>query len=370
MSASEPSWVIVGNAGCRRVAAWTAALADRGATPRIVEYSALLNGEPFLSGLPPVRVRFESAAEHPAVRRLLLQHGRDAACQEGYEALDVNELPEESDPRAPLLAPRQVHLGFERLLQSCRRHAPDTLLNPPDDILVQFDKMATLSRLRSNGLPVPEFLEVPGNYDMVRRAFRGVGRAMVKLRHGSGGAGCVAIHWTPAGVRAFTTAREVASNLITSKTPDLIRGESNVARLVNRLAKEKIHVEEWFPKARWGNYQYDFRIVTVAGRATHAVARGSLHTFTNLNLGNRRLPWQMLNLGDRWNAIRNTAEQAASLFPQSHTLGIDIAPHADGHRHYVLEINAFGNLLPNLFDDRGRTTYQAAVDALTVGNGP
>ena len=98
----------------------------------------------------------------------------------------------------------------------------------------------------------------------------------------------------------------------------------------------------------------------------------STHPFTNLNLGNARVPMRPIvaRLGEEWNAIVRTAQRTARLFPGSLTLGIDVLVSPDFRKHSVLEVNAFGNLLPGLLDERGHDTYEAAVWAASGGGRP
>ena len=81
-----------------------------------------------------------------------------------------------------------------------------------------------------------------------------------------------------------------------------------------------------------------------------------------MNLGNQRgdLAAVRVRLGPHWEDIQETARRVARVFPKSLTLGLDVLIRSDFRRHAVLEVNAFGNLLPRLLD-RGEDTYTAAV---------
>jgi hypothetical protein len=137
----------------------------------------------------------------------------------------------------------------------------------------------------------------------------------------------------------------------------------------DRLCLEKVHVEQWLPKAQWLGGNFDLRIVTIAGQARHAVARLSRSPFTNLNLGNQRGDIAALveHLGPQWEEIRTTAARTAAQFPRSFTLGLDLLVQPGFRRHVVLEVNAFGNLLPRLLLEN-EDTYTAAVSAWQARN--
>ena len=367
-------WVLVGNPGCRRVAFWQAALRRLGLpAATVVTYADLLTSQQtFAEALVSrVVVRFESAAEDPSTYKLLLRHGFEPAAGEGYPALALKEIERLQPERGWIIRPRQAFLGFIRLLRELRAPLERTraqLLNPPEDISVQFDKTACQRLLDQAQIPVPFALGAVSGYDELRGQFRASGRAMVKLAHGSGGAGCMAIHWSHGCVRAFTTVREVDRagdlRLYCSKRSVHLAHENEITRLVNRLCIEKVHAEEWLPKARWLGRNFDLRVVTIAGEPRHTVVRQSSSTFTNLNLGNQRgdLPAVRARLGSHWEEIQETAKRVARVFPRSFTVGLDVLVRSDFRRHAVLEVNAFGNLLPGLLD-RDEDTYTAAVVA-------
>jgi hypothetical protein len=150
-----------------------------------------------------------------------------------------------------------------------------------------------------------------------------------------------------------------------SKKLQLLTDEVEIAGVVDRLCIERVQVEEWLPKARWEGRNFDLRVVTIGGVPRHAVARLSPSPFTNLTLGNRRgdLNGIRTELGaESWEQLRETCRRVAGVFPRSHALGIDVLLHPDWRRHAVLEVNAFGELLPGVLD-RGEDTYTAMAAA-------
>jgi hypothetical protein len=88
---------------------------------------------------------------------------------------------------------------------------------------------------------------------------------------------------------------------------------------------------------------------------------------TNLHLGNRRLDAGRLRdrmAPENWRSSLATCEQALALFPASMYAGVDVLVMPGLRKHAVLEINAFGDLLPGiLFDDQD--TYAAEVAAVS-----
>ncbi len=85
-----------------------------------------------------------------------------------------------------------------------------------------------------------------------------------------------------------------------------------------------------------------------------------------MHLGNRRgnMDEFITRIGaDKLHEIKQLAEQAAACFPNSLYMGIDILLTADLRKTAVLEINAFGDLLPGLLHE-GETCYEAQINAM------
>jgi glutathione synthase/RimK-type ligase-like ATP-grasp enzyme len=142
--------------------------------------------------------------------------------------------------------------------------------------------------------------------------------------------------------------------------------QQDVAKLIDALGEHGAYAEVWLPKAGWRGKTYDLRIVVIAGRLSHTVMRTSDGPLTNLHLGNVRgnvaeLMEQLPStLRERtW----ETCQTVASVFSRSLYCGIDLmfTPRLD--KHAVLEVNAFGDLLPNVLCD-GLDTYGAELRAL------
>ncbi len=65
-----------------------------------------------------------------------------------------------------------------------------------------------------------------------------------------------------------------------------------------------------------------------------------------------------------WAAIQAACERVMTeCFPSSLYAGLDVLVTSDYQRHAVLEVNAFGDLLPDVLD-RGQDTYAAEIKAV------
>ncbi|MBX9640293.1 MAG: STM4014 family protein, partial [Thermoleophilia bacterium] len=149
-----------------------------------------------------------------------------------------------------------------------------------------------------------------------------------------------------------------------------IASEPEAARLIDALCRERAQAERWIPKASIDGGPFDLRVVVIAGRATHIVVRVGRSPMTNLHLLNRRgdpeAVRRRMDPAD-WDAAMASCERAAGSFPDSLYAGVDLAIAAGFRRHAVLEINAFGDLLPGVVDGDGRSTHAAELDAAGVG---
>ncbi len=121
--------------------------------------------------------------------------------------------------------------------------------------------------------------------------------------------------------------------------------------------------EEWIPKAGMDGHCFDLRVVVIGGQAQHVVARLSRKPMTNLHLRNPRRSWEFAReyIGPAAaHAALQTGEAALRCFPHSLYAGIDLLFAPGLRRHAVLELNAFGDLLPGTLHE-GRDTYTAEI---------
>jgi hypothetical protein len=191
----------------------------------------------------------------------------------------------------------------------------------------------------------------------------------IKPAHGSSASGVVAFRTDGKRVQAISSVelvkKEQAIALYNSLKVRTYTDEATVIALINSILKGKTSIEQWIPKAAFNGLSYDFRVVVIAGKARHIVARTSKSPITNLHLGNSRgdLSAIIANIGSsKFEAIKNVAEQTAACFPDCLYLGVDVLISANLKQIMVLEVNAFGDLLPNL-TDAGENIYQAQISA-------
>lgn len=364
-----PRFAVVGIPEGRRVAMFTAAVRAAGLpAPRVVPWAQVLRGAYRFTADETVRI--DSPGEDAEVGRLL-RGMADPTRVEGTA---------------------RWYRRFTAALHEVAREAAAAgagLLDDPHEAAVVFDKRRCQSRLAAAGVPVPPVLaphapSVAGWQELKSRLDEcGMRRAFVKLAHGSSASGVIALaRGGPGGrMRAVTAVERAADGrLHNSLRVRSHESEREIAALVDALAPDGLHVEQWLPKASQRGRPADLRVVVVGGRATHAVVRTGRHPMTNLHLGGARGDLGLAraaveSAGGRWSEVTGLAERAAACFPRTLCVGVDLLPGTGWRRFTVGEVNAFGDLLPRLTGlpgsgAEGADTYAAQVAAVVRGKVP
>lgn len=371
--------VIVGNPESRRIALFQDALASVG-LPRatIVPYLDLIAGRVRLERL--IRegsvLRVESPGQDFEVERAILALGADVDDEERSSRISRSAAERLDFDKGRIWSPRQWYLGFREVLRLIDRQRaacpPHLTTSPTKAIEVMFDKVACHDHLTLAGIACPRGLGRVRSHDELRRRMTeaGIGRVFVKLAHGSSASGVVAFAADGRRQLAITTVEAVRDagelRLYNSRVIRRVDDDGEVAELIDALARERVHVERWVPKAGIDGHAFDLRVVVIAGRPEHIVVRMSRGPITNLHLGNRR--------GDRetvqarmspvaWRSAMDSCARAAATFPGCLHAGVDLLIAPGFRRHAVLEVNAFGDLLHGV-TSRGLDTYSAEISAL------
>lgn len=374
------------------------ALGRLGLAPaRVVPYVDIVAGRASLAPHlePGSIVRVESPGKSWDTERALIARGA-RAMEEGREPgdfIDERGALALSPAKGRIWYLRQAYLGFRDLCGQIARElaaAPGVrAMNSPGEIPVMFDKRLCHARFMEAGVPVPRSLGEVGSFEelMERMRDRKIRRVFVKLAHGSSASGVVALRASEGEIAAITTVERVrrggATVLYNSRALRRYTKPPEIADIIDILCREGVHAEAWLPKAKIGGRPFDVRVVTIGGAAAHSVVRiGKSSPITNLHLGNPRGDVDaMLSAIGRaaWEEAKIACERAAALFPGSLYAGVDIllrpsaAPPARARSerppHAILEINAFGDLLPGVLH-AGEDTYEAEIKAVLRSPGP
>ena len=356
----EPgSGLILGGPDQRRVRFFRQAL-HRAGLPEatVLSYHDALDGR-WPDGVHDAAwLRIETPGEDLAVRQRLAASG-------GGEAAP-HAVPGRLLPHAPVVA------GLRRVWEALDARLPPTIvrLQRPDQLLEMIDKVAchrTLSRAEV-AVP-PAFPLAAGRWDVLERRMteKTWPRVFVKPRFGSSGAGVMALQTARGQWLAHTSATPTADGVCNSLRPHAERDPATIAGvLYPAVDRDGVLVERWLPKATLHGRTLDLRVVTDAGEPTHAVVRTARGPITNLHLGNARGDLAVVRerLDDAWDELLDLCRAAAACFAGCLSVGIDVHVGTDWRSLHVLEVNAFGDLLPRLVDGHGRTTYDAQAEWL------
>ncbi len=353
-------WVVVGNGDNRRVRLFAEAARAAGAgDPRVVEW-----------------------------RDVLREGGREFGQRELVRLESPGEQPEVDEFLRGIAEPTRVEGSarwYDRFIAAVGTLRGGIRLDDPDELAVLFDKRLCHARLAAAGVPVPpaptsgaiaavrDWADVRTRMDEAEMS-----RVFVKLAHGSSASGVLAIEskraafpaasrqWQAATSVELTTGGRLYNSLRVRRYTD----EREIAAIVDALAPDRLHIEQWIPKASLRGRSADLRVLVVAGRATHAVVRTSRTPMTNLHLGGARGDLDEVRriVGERWSRALSICERAAACFPGTLCVAVDLLPSTGWRRFLVGEVNAFGDLLPGLAGlpggpAAGMDTYTAQIDA-------
>jgi len=326
----------------------------------------------------PRFLRLESPGRNWNVEQQFLLRGAkiedEEACR-GWRRLSPEII--RSLPNSPgrVLPMRQWFLGWRQTLQelsiwTMQRGFASRWLCPPEDVVCMFDKLACHHELEKAGVAVPPVLGIPANFDELWEWMRETGRKRIFLKpcHGSSASGIVALETNQAEIQAFSTIQLIETvdgvQLYNQRRIQVWRGAAEVRRLVDAVCAERCLAQVWIPKAGFSGCPFDLRVVVIGRRARHVMMRLGRGPMTNSQLLGGKGDVEMLRhrMGeDAWLGMLNTCEQAmAKCFPLSLYAGFDVLIEPDFRSARILEVNAFGDLLPRILD-QGRDTYEWEV---------
>ena len=360
---------IVGNPENRRVCDYVAQAVKLGLpAPVCVSWLELLSPDPTVVELAikklatADRVRIESAGENEEVQRRLIRIGGGGESQ--LAAGEIGFF-------------HEAYLGFCEALDLLNGVGV-SFVNSPSDIKVMFDKWRSHERFELAGIKRAATEVIPPESDVSKyltSRFGTAGRVFIKPRFGSSASGVCAYRWA-AGRQQLIAPIELdrksgSTRLFNSLRVRKYNSPVEIGAIFEGLLPQGLICESWVSKARLPEGNFDLRIVVIDGEARHTVVRQSHFPMTNLHLGNRR--GKLTEVEEVFGSqvvsqAAQVAEAAAACFPDSLYAGVDVLIPQHGEPT-VCEINAFGDLLPNVWH-RGETTYEAILKATNVLSNP
>jgi len=228
----------------------------------------------------------------------------------------------------------------------------------PNAVQCFMDKRATHDVCTST-IRMPAILPVVKSWPELNSAMKeqGLTNVFMKLRYGSAASGVLAIETRGSKLRVWTSVERVEKNFQTHLFNSLkIRKylDDKAKELIDDIAAMGVHTETWIPKFRLDDMPVDIRLVIVGGKPAHCVIRRSKTPLTNLHLNNERLKAEQVKqkLSPAvWDEVLDIAVKASQTYPEHLCVGVDIAIHKLSKTPYLLEVNAFGDHLNNVYHE-------------------
>ncbi|GGD82432.1 hypothetical protein GCM10011514_53120 [Emticicia aquatilis] len=361
-------FLVIGNPENRRLHSFIVEVdALKECSHSVISYIDLLDDKVKLDNYirPNTVVKIDSPGENQTVRKKLIEYGK-------INIQHINNAFLSEFGR--ICYQDEWYRGFFSFLLDLKdKFSPFKLhfMNSIDSILIMFDKVETKKLLNQNKILTPIALDNIYNYTELRNQMfnKKIHNVFIKPAHSSSASGVIAFRTQGSFVKAISSVELISDQgdvrFYNSLKVRTYTDEKSIITLINNFLLGKVSLEQWIPKASFKGLSFDFRVVVINGKARHIVARTSKSPITNLHLGNARgnLSEIVTHISnERFESIKAVAENVAKCFPDCLYLGIDVLISANLRHIMVLEVNAFGDLLPNLIDD-GETVYEAQIKA-------
>ncbi len=307
-------------------------------------------------------IKLDSPGRSVRMNQYIYRLGASEVEQEGGEVLSEKQLQEGLHKKGLLMNHRQWYLGFASLLRHIHSKFGNNkqiiFLNNINDVLTFFSKSACHEKLSKHNIPVPLSLNHVSDFEelIAKMNRHNMNRVFIKSDHGSSASGIAALQINNYKMLLKTTMELVKENgqidLYNSRKLQQYHDHESIKIIINRICSYGAHTEQWIPKANINGQNCDLRILIIDGDTTHLVLRKSTGPFTNLHLLNERDDYKPLKKKMKavdWDKMIKTCEQTARIFPDSFLLSLDMTVTGNYKRHFILEINAFGDLLHQVY---------------------
>jgi len=384
------AWIVIGNPENRRVKYFIDALHHfEQPLYRVFSYTDLLCQFRQLPSLPleeiiqendcisKIIIRIESPGENLYVER---------AINLLNEKADENKVLDEINRFGEYRCQKNFYIGYSKLLLhfekeskriSSKFNIPVTFMNHPTDILRMFDKRLCSDLIKVIGVPVP--------------STNIVNDIIIKPNYGSSACGCLAIRLRHHNIHCYSTIQIKGDRFFNSLKVKKYRAQDYY--LLHQLISKSDHVVQvWHKKAEFpcqpplslgppiktpppnfiplfsrNKPSFDLRIVVINGKVLHTVVRTSHSPFTNLHLGNPRGSLETFYYTfpkKSWITIcKGLKLVATTCFPQSLYMGFDVLIDPE-YNYRILEVNAYGDLLPRVLIDKMDTYHWEVKEML------
>ena len=370
--------VLVCNAENRRVAMFCDAVKRlRFPDVRVLDYVDILDGRISVSDYlnPSTLLRIESPGEKFETEKRLIAMGAESEYHGRAERVTRKDALLLTPDHGRIRFLKQWYLGFNELLQRLANDVANSgcqVFNSPASISLMFDKAGCHELFRNYAIPAPKQVFQVQTYDEFREALRHCPykRVFVKPAHGSSASGVLAYRMQGDNEELFTPVELVGNGneyrLYNALKLKRYIDHDQVRTLLDFILAEGAVIEEWIPKETMQSRFFDVRVVVINGKARAVLPRLSNGPITNLHLGNERgsLTQLKMLMDEQYNELVECAEVALSTVDGAFYAGVDVLVTAGSRNPRVLELNAFGDLLPGLTTDDGDDLYTCALKEL------
>lgn len=265
--------------------------------------------------------------------------------------------------------PKRFYNGFVRVLEGLSRSFAQRphlrITSAPRDVASMFDKNETCARLAAADVPIPPTLPAPSSLSQlleeVRR--RRWPTTYVKLNTGSSASAIAVLRACDAQPLATSSLIPYDGDFFSTRRLARLSGEP-LASVLTFLIGQDVCVQQGIRMAQIDGQNFDVRVVVIKGEVAFTIFRLSHNPMTNLHLGGQRgdVTRCRASIPTRaWLDGLDHCVEAAQLY-DADMVGIDLLFESGYARHFVLEVNAFGDFFPNLTDARGRGVHEVEIE--------
>ncbi len=351
-------FLTIGTTDSRRVQFWEKALVQKNITHHLLNYQQIMNSD-FPKITSPTILRITSTGENFDLwKNILSIGGCPDAAQFRFEK--------------GLIYPNAYwYRGWCKMLQRIADFINENPLlqpiNSPASIQLVFHKLQCQQLLHQEGIRTPKIIlsKVISYDDLIEKLqTANIHQVFIKPYHGSSASGVMAFRQANGKQMLYTTIQLKGGKLYNNLRLQKYNALGQIKAIINAMIPSGLMVEEWIRKKTFQEKSVDFRILVINGKAAFVVPRMSDHFITNLHLGNEKGKIEAVEKvwgKELLQAAKILAIQAVNTIGGLFYAGVDVAI-SDKGIPYILEVNAFGDLLLNIYKD-GLTTYEYELQA-------
>ncbi len=353
MNIQKAQFLTIGATTSRRVQFWENALQQKELTHNLLNYQQVINHD-FPKITSPTALRITSTGENFDLWKSILTLGGCAySAKLNFEKGRIYPNPFWYNGWCKIL---------QRINDFIEEHPLLKPLNTPAAIQLAFHKLKCQQLLNKQGIRTPKII-LPSvtSYDALIETLQkeNIHQVFIKPYHGSSASGVMAFRQVKGKQLLYTSIQLKDGQLYNHLRLQKYNSLAEIKTIIKAMIPSGLLVEEWIRKKTFLEKSVDFRILVINGKAVFVVPRMSNHFITNLHLGNEKGKIEAVEKIWGTSLIENAKKLAIAATNTIGGLfyaGVDIAISNKGVP-YVLEVNAFGDMLLNIYKD-GLTTYE------------